>query len=293
MRLTDLPFFAGQAVRAFINGLTTNLSSIVSIGLALVVVAAAATVWHNVELLVGAVRAESEIVAYFHPDATQPQIAASKQRLESSAGVRQVTLVDPGSARDRMRSLFGDVIALDAFGEFNPFSGYAEISVDPGSSRVIAAVARSLPGVEAVRDNEEIMARLEAVAAFARWAGALFTAAVLFMAAVVVSHIIRLGIQARSQDIATLRLLGASDMFVGCPFVLEGVMVGGGGGLAAIGVLWLLFPRGYDMVARALPFVPLAPWARLGPIMTAALAAIGILCGLAGSLLALRPGRAN
>jgi cell division transport system permease protein len=54
-----------------------------------------------------------------------------------------------------------------------------------------------------------------------------------------VGNTIRLSIYARRREVEVMRLVGATRWFIRWPFMIEGVVVGFVGGLAAILILWL------------------------------------------------------
>jgi cell division transport system permease protein len=54
-----------------------------------------------------------------------------------------------------------------------------------------------------------------------------------------VGNTIRLSIYARRREVEVMRLVGATRWFIRWPFMIEGMVVGFVGGLAAILVLWL------------------------------------------------------
>jgi cell division transport system permease protein len=54
-----------------------------------------------------------------------------------------------------------------------------------------------------------------------------------------VGNTIRLSIYTRRREVEVMRLVGATRWFIRWPFMIEGVVVGFVGGLAAILILWL------------------------------------------------------
>ena len=99
----------------------------------------------------------------------------------------------------------------------------------------------ALPGVADVRYDKEWLTRIGA--ASARFAAAGFALAVLMAvaAAVTVATVVRLGLQARREEIEIMELVGAPLAFIRGPFVAEGFLQGGIGALLAITSLWVGF----------------------------------------------------
>ena len=67
-----------------------------------------------------------------------------------------------------------------------------------------------------------------------------FLGGILVLAGIfTISNVIRLTIYAREDELDIMRLVGATRAYVKGPFVAEGVIQGGLGGLVAAGLLWV------------------------------------------------------
>jgi cell division transport system permease protein len=105
---------------------------------------------------------------------------------------------------------------------------------------------------------------------------------------VLVSNTLRLAVFARREEIEIMKLVGATDAFVGAPFLVEGLLQGLlGGGLAAAALLGLhaaVAPRLVQAIGLA---APLARAQVLPGTLLGGLIAGGTAIGLLASLLAL------
>ncbi|MGH7505381.1 MAG: FtsX-like permease family protein, partial [Longimicrobiales bacterium] len=99
------------------------------------------------------------------------------------------------------------------------------------------------------------------------------------VAALIIASAIRLAIFARRDEIAVMRLVGATDAFVRRPFVLEGMFTGLLGGALAIGLTYVAY---YVLSTSVFELEWLPPhWLVFGLIA-------GLLFGVAASALAVR-----
>lgn len=144
---------------------------------------------------------------------------------------------------------------------------------------------RGFPGVGDVLVDQE---RLEGLQRFGRLArSALGTLAFLLLLAAgfATGNVIRMNILAREEEIAIMRLVGATEGFIRSPLVLQGALLGLVGSLAALALLWALWMP----ASRGLPgFSPLlVTLARQGFFSIGSALLLPLLGALTGALGAL------
>src|SRR5437016_13125746 len=59
------------------------------------------------------------------------------------------------------------------------------------------------------------------------------------VAVIIIGATIRMTVLARAKEIAIMRLVGATDMFIRLPFLLDGLVKGVLGGLLALLLVWI------------------------------------------------------
>jgi cell division transport system permease protein len=284
-----LGYFTGEALRALRLHAVANLVSVACVTLALLTLSFFLGAWWNLEHLLEVARAESQIVVYLYEGTTEEDAIALAGSLAEGPGVHGTRVVTGEESLSRIQAMLGSGIDMAGILEgYNPFPPSVEVSVLPERAREIAAFARNLRGVDAVRDNEEILQPLARLTRAIRWIGTVASLAVVTAVLALVSHMVRLGIAARRQDMETLRLMGASEWFLAAPFLLEGVAIGALGGLLSLAAVAILWPGAYGLVGSSLPFLPLLDWAevfwRLGPLLLC----LGLASGLLGSVISLK-----
>jgi cell division transport system permease protein len=193
-------------------------------------------------------------------------------------------------ALERFRSMFRDLSSLpEDLGE-NPFPASLELTLRPSpqAPAEVERLARAFAGVPGVREIQYDLLWIERLSTgirLVRVVGA-FLGGILVLAAVfTISNVIRLTIYAREDELDIMRLVGATRAYVKGPFVTEGVIQGGLGGLVASLLLWsALAWLSRDLATSdVLPHATLA----LSPTIALALVAGGMAVGLAGSLMSL------
>jgi cell division transport system permease protein len=92
-----------------------------------------------------------------------------------------------------------------------------------------------------VRYDREWLARLASGLDAVRGAGMALALLMALAAAMTVGAVVRLGLQARRDEIEIMQLVGSPIAFIRGPFVAEGLLQGGFGAILALLVLWAAF----------------------------------------------------
>lgn len=263
----------------------SNIFSFLSTGLVFFFLAMVITGWLVGNRVVEAIKGEAEINVYFSESLGNTDILQLINSIKGIDGVRDVRLVDKKEAYSRMEDILGkDAPVLKLFND-NPFSPFIEVKIDLNKMDSLLKGLNLTKGIEYVRDNREVLDRIQNISVVLRILGYLIGAAVGISTTVIISHIIRLGIHNNREQINTLRLLGAPSTFIAFPFLLEGLLLTLGGGLIAVVLSTLLLRYAYAMVSGPLPFIPLPPCGETIRNVTILIIPLSTSLGIIGSLL--------
>jgi cell division transport system permease protein len=112
-----------------------------------------------------------------------------------------------------------------------------------------------------VRYDRQWLTRLLDAARTVRTVGLTLGAVLILAAALTVANVVRLSLYTRRDELEIMQLVGAPTVYVRGPFLMEGVLQGGIGAIAAVAVLAVTF---YSVRGRYL--VPLASAMNLSSI---------------------------
>jgi cell division transport system permease protein len=232
-------------------------------------------------------------VTFYLQDGVQPHDRESlATRLQGDPAVASVEYVSREQAVERFKRLFQDLATLpEDLGE-SPFPAALEVTLSAGrdapqDAQRIVAVYGNLPGVEEVQYDLLWVQRLFTAIRLTRWAGGLLGGILVLASVFTISNVVRLTAYSRQDEIDIMRLVGATQGYVKGPFIVEGMIQGGLGGLVAIGLLWIAFRTlvhdalaASDLLGRALVFLP--------PALCANIVLGGMIVGIVGGYLSLR-----
>ncbi len=151
---------------------------------------------------------------------------------------------------------------------------------DPATVRRIARRIRQYEFIDDVRFGEEWVTRLHQLRNIAGAAGVVLGLAFAAVSVIVIGATIRMTVLARSNEIAIMRLVGATDGFIRRPFLVEGFLKGVVGGALALLLTW----GATRLIEGYLRFDTVF----FDPGLAAAGIAFGALIGIAGTALSER-----
>ncbi len=278
-------YFIKEAKTMLGLNVISNILSILSIGFIFFILALVLSGWKVSSSIVETIQGEAEINVYYVENTGDAVAAKLAERIKAMEGVREVRLVDEGEAYNRMVDILGKEAAVLKYLDDNPFNPYIEVKIQMEKMDSILERLGAMTEVEYVRDNREVLDRLQGLSEVLRLIGYLIVIAVGISTLIIISHIIRLGIHNNREQISTLRLLGAPEAFIALPFLMEGLVLTLGGGILS-SIMTLFTIRGiYARMAGPLPFIPLPPLTPLlsGMILMIMLLSAGL--GISGSLM--------
>jgi len=235
-----------EALLSLRRGRQAGMLSTATIALALFVLGAVLLVTANLQRLAADWSSAAEMSVYLRDDATQEQRRMIETALAPGDLIASREYVSKTDALVRFKQTFTDLApTVDSLGD-NPLPASYEVRLRPtgqvaASVDQLAARLRAISGVADVRYDRQWLARLLSVVSILRGAGLALGALLTIAAALTVANVVRLALYARRDELDIMQLVGAPAAFIRGPFVMEGVLQGGIGALAALAALLAVF----------------------------------------------------
>ena len=286
-----LAYFFEEAVQSLWRSRFIGALSVGTIAVSLFVVGAFLAVASSLGEVVARWSQKVQVTFYLEDDLEDRIRKSLEDRLKSDPAVESVELVSRAQALARFKSLFRDLSTLpDDLGQ-NPFPASFEVTLRSGHhskeevTRLVTAYERA-PGVEEAQYDLLWIERLATGVRLVRGAGALLGGILVLASVFTISNVIRLTVYARQDELDIMRLVGATRAYVKGPFVVEGMLQGGIGGLLALGLLALalrVLSRDAALASELLGRTAIA----VSPTLALALVLGGMAVGVAGSFMSL------
>jgi cell division transport system permease protein len=276
-----------QAWLAMHANLIATLATLTTMTLTLTILGVVGLVILNLNTLVQAVERDVKIAVFLEdiPELAA-DLAVSIQDKERFPDVASVVFISKDQAWQNLSASYSYLKKAKDLID-NPLSDELEVTL--ASSTNIAAIAKSLSGLEGVKDvryGQEYVATIIRVIEVVRVAGIALVVLLLINSLANILNTIRVAMYARRDEINVMRLLGATRGFIRMPYVLEGVVLGLLAGALTAVLIYPAYMTGSLELQRVAPFLPINREERLVWLTVAVLAGIGVGIGLFGSLFA-------
>lgn len=241
----------------------------------------------SLDRFVGRLEGMAKVVAYA---ADGKSLDEAEARLRRDPRFREVRRVSVEENRTRFQSATRDAGLLlesagqDALPESLELTLRQDLATG-GRAVEVGESLRGMPGVGDVLVDQERLEQLQRMARMLRSALGSLGVVLLVAAGFATGNVIRMSILAREEEIAIMRLVGASEGYIRTPLVLEGALLGLGGSLLALlGLfgLWLPVSKGLGGLSPLL--VELARLGFFSPWSMLSLALLGAGTGALGAL---------
>ena len=245
----------------------------------------------NLDNTLGDLESENEMLVYIDDTLTQDQARALQPILAQVDNVSQLTFVTKEAALADFKAKHGDTTSvLNDLPDEALRDRYRVHVVDVLWMAQTKEALEQVEGVGYVRAAIEIADGFVLVRNIATGVAMVLIGILLVISLFIIANTIKLATFYRREEIAIMKMCGATDGFIEWPFVVEGMLLGLTGALIAFLAQWGL----YQMVAKfaiqgnGLSLVNMISYGTMAPTILAVFCGVGAFIGVAGSLFAIR-----
>ena len=291
MRKHDFTYFFGEGMR---NMFSHGFMSFAAVGITvacLVVMGTFSLVAYNAQVQLQKLESEYEILAFVDENCDEAQTKAVGRAIEQRDNVKECVFISKEEAIESFEEKYeGDELFQNLDPEIlrDRYAVYVDdLSI---SGKTAQDIFDNVDGVAKVRVDEDISGGLITLRNIAGVVCIALIAILLLVSVFIISNTIKLTTFDRRDEIAVMKMVGATNGFIRLPFVVEGFSLGMIGAILAFGLEWL----GYDaMIAKigsvdALQLFNFVPFQELLLPMVATFAAAGMFVGIVGSWTSIR-----
>lgn len=285
--LQALLYFTREALVNLVRSWKVSVLAVLTIAVSLFLGGVFLLAATNLSARVSEWSTEAKLLVYLEAEAAEGERAALEELVREPRWVVAVESVSAAEARERFeRQLPGLADLVEELPASLEVAYRLEAAGQPEFASWVERL-REAPASESVDDDRDWIAQLETVIRLARLVGLILGAVLLGAAVFTISSVIRLTAYLYRDEIAIMRLVGATEFFIRGPFWVEGFLQGLLGGLVALGGLWGVYRlvlQGSD--PSLLQSLLSVRFLTIGE--AAVVVALGGLAGLTGAAVSLR-----
>ena len=280
-----LEYIGTTAAQGFWRNPVMSLASTFTVGLMLLLFAFFLATDRGLQAAVTVLESKVEVAAILEDDARVSDVLALRTRIEADPAVSKVDYITKEQAMARLVDIASrrpDIQIVDT--SSNPLQNSLEIKLAHAQDapRVTAALREEIGKgvVSDVVDNPQVVDKLLTITRVLSIGGLAVLAMMLVVALFVIVNTIRIAVHARRDEIEIMKLVGATDWFVRWPFILEGMLVGALGAVAATVVVLIAAGPVMNAMVSFIEILPVSfgtsfVWQLVGSVFALALAVGG------------------
>ena len=282
-----------DSFKSVFRNFSLSLASISCITVTLVVVAIAVILSQNVNNFASLVEKDLTIVAFLDLDITEEQIKEVEEKINDIADVESFTFQSKSEiAKEMMESseIFKNIMSND---DVTNGSIQDTFQVKASDIEVIKDVANDIKNIEHVKSvsyGEGMIEQLITVFDVVRKISIGVVIALIVVTAFLIANTIKITIFSRKREIEIMRLVGASNINIKIPFILEGLLLGLLGAIIPVVLTVIGYNAIYDhfngvMFSQFIKLIKPEPFVYY---ISLTLIGIGMVVGMIGSARAVR-----
>lgn len=283
-----------DAAKSVIRNFSLSLASISCIAITLIVVSFSIIISYNVENFTEQIRKDVTMVIFLDSDATEQDSNRIEKAIRDTNNVEKLTFKskkEQASDFAKEDEVFSTIV--NSWSENNnPLLDSFELKLkDVEQIKDMANKIKKMDKVNSVSYGEDMVNQLITIFDVVKKVSIIAVLALIIVTAFLIANTIKLAIYARKREIEIMRLVGASNVSIKVPFVIEGLFIGMLGSIIPIILSVYGYTSLYNFFKGKLFGSSLAKLVPPTPFMyyiSLVLLAIGIVVGMIGSYRAVR-----
>ena len=290
MRINNFGYLLKEGIKGiFTHGFMSFAAVCVTVA-CLLIMGSFSILVYNVNIMVEGLNQTNEIMVYVDENLSDAEARSIGTRINMLDNVLRADFVSREEAlkdfiADHQEDeAFGGVVATDLRHRF------VVVLEDNDLIEQTDVELKNLPGVVKTRAEYELAEGFTTLQDVLHIVSLAIIAVLLVVSLLIISNTVKLAMYDRRDEIAIMKMVGATNGFIRLPFVVEGFTLGMVGAALAFGMEWGMYDALVARIAQvdALQLFSFVPFQQLLIPMVATFAAAGLFVGVVGSWTSIR-----
>ena len=287
--MNRIGYYIREGVDSIFNHGLISFATICVILACLLIMGSFASVALNVNHIIGTLEDQVSILCFVDEKWSESEARSLEEQLMAIDNVSSVTFVTRSQA---LEEYLGQLEDSPLFEEVEPtilrdrYLVYLkDISLMAGTQNRL----KDIPGIARVNAHLGIAQGMVSMRRIVNIVSIVMILLLMAVSVFIMANTLRLAAFTRRNEVAIVRMIGATNSFIRGPFNVEGMILGLTGSLIAYLVQWLLYVAITGRIAGStLSFLEIIPFSELALPLLACFVAIGLLVAIFGSRIAIR-----
>ncbi len=285
-RLSTVLYLLKEGTKNIWNNRSMSLASIGVLVSCLLLTGAATLISLNVKDVVKSIGDKNIVYVYLNDDVSKLEAIALGQEIKKVPNISECVFFSKDDAIKQYQESLGEIFN-EMTGKSNPLPNAYHISItDLSKYKETVSKLQAINGVNKISNRSDVAEKLTKLDRLVTSAGVWIIIILGLISLFIISNTIRMTMYARRFEISIMKSVGATDLFVRIPFVIEGMVMGLISGV--ISSLALMFL--YDGIMAAVNNIVSFKWISFSSVYGAVLVIFiiaGILIGAAGGFISI------
>ena len=290
MKLNRFAYLLGEGLKGIFSHGFRSFATVTIIVACLVIMGSFSLLSINVDSIIEDLEQQSEVLAFVDETYPEADARALEPAVRATANVRDVKFITRGEAMESYKAQFEDQTIFDTVDESVFRDRYVIHLNDVTRMGETRSALKQIPGIVDVSAHEELAEGVVTVRNVVSAVTVVLVIILLVVSIFIIANTIKLAAFTRREEIAIMKMVGASNGFIRLPYVVEGLALGLIGGLIAFLLEWAIYKvvMGKVMAGIAGVLFKLLPFAVIFTPMLLLYLGVGLAVGAIGGAMAIR-----
>ena len=252
MRISTLFYTLQQGIKSIFRNKIFSLATVATISACIFLFGIFYSVMVNFQNIIHQAESGVAVTVFFDPDITDAQIQQIGQDISMRAEVSKVVFVSAEQAwADFKDEYLGEY--ADTFGDDNPLEDDANYEVylsDVSMQEQLVEYIAGLAGVKEIHKSANVANTLSMANSLVSYVSLAIIFILFAVSIFLISNTVAIGISVRREEIAIMKLIGASDFVVRSPFLFEGIILGLIGAAIPLVIIYYIYNEAIQYVIQ-------------------------------------------
>lgn len=242
MRFSTLLYTIKQGFTNIFRNKWYSLASIATISACLFLFGIFYSVVANFQYILKSAQDGVAVTVFFDEGISDERIAEIGNEIQQRSEVDHINFISADEAWNSFKDEYLGEYA-DGFTE-NPLADAANYEIyikDVSMQASLVAYLEEVPGIRMVNQSEITANTLDGINRLVGYVAIGIIVLLLFVSVFLIGNTVTIGISVRKEEINIMKYIGATDFFVRCPFVVEGMIIGLIGSIVPLGIVYLIY----------------------------------------------------